>query len=67
MPGPEILDGVLLADELLEPGIEVVGVHVDDVFVRDGRVDTAAMRPIARMGYDEYAVVERAFRLRRPD
>jgi len=33
--------------------------------VRDGRLDTAAMRPIARMGYDEYAVVERAFRLTR--
>jgi flavin reductase (DIM6/NTAB) family NADH-FMN oxidoreductase RutF len=45
---------------------QVVGVHVDDRFIRDGRVDTAAMRPIARMGYDEYTVVERAFRMRRP-
>jgi flavin reductase (DIM6/NTAB) family NADH-FMN oxidoreductase RutF len=45
---------------------QVVGVHVDDAFVHDGRLDTAAMRPIARMGYDEYAVVERAFRLTRP-
>jgi len=45
---------------------EVVGVHLDDRFVVDGRLDTAAMRPIARMGYDEYAVVERAFRMVRP-
>jgi len=45
---------------------QVVGVHVDERFVRDGRLDTAAMRPIARMGYDEYAVVERAFRMPRP-
>jgi flavin reductase (DIM6/NTAB) family NADH-FMN oxidoreductase RutF len=45
---------------------QVVGVHVDDRFIRDGRLDTAAMRPIARMGYDEYAVVEQAFRMTRP-
>jgi flavin reductase (DIM6/NTAB) family NADH-FMN oxidoreductase RutF len=46
---------------------EVVGVYVDDRFVTDeGRVDTAAMRPVARMGYDEYAAVEHAFRMARP-
>jgi flavin reductase (DIM6/NTAB) family NADH-FMN oxidoreductase RutF len=44
----------------------VVGVHLDARFVRDGRVDTAAMRPIARGGYDEYSVVERVFSLPRP-
>ena len=46
---------------------EVVGVHLDERLVTDGRLDTAAMRPIARMGYDEYAVVESAFRMTRPD
>jgi flavin reductase (DIM6/NTAB) family NADH-FMN oxidoreductase RutF len=47
---------------------EVVGVYVDDRFVtEEGRLDTAAMRPVARMGYDEYAVVEFAFRMTRPD
>ena len=45
---------------------QVVGVHIDDRFVHQGRVDTAAMRPIARAGYDEYAVMERAFRMTRP-
>lgn len=45
---------------------EVVGVHIDERFVRGGRVDTAAMRPIARAGYDEYAVMEAAFRMERP-
>ena len=34
--------------------------------VREGRVDTAAMRPIARGGYDEYSVVERVFSMPRP-
>lgn len=44
----------------------VVGIHIDDRFIEDGRVDTAAMRPIARMGYSEYATVTEAWRLRRP-
>ena len=44
----------------------VVGVHVDERFVREGRVDSAAMRPIARGGYDEYSVVERVFSMPRP-
>jgi flavin reductase (DIM6/NTAB) family NADH-FMN oxidoreductase RutF len=45
---------------------QVVGVHIDEAFIKDGRVDTAAMRPITRMGYSEYAVVTEAFRMRRP-
>jgi flavin reductase (DIM6/NTAB) family NADH-FMN oxidoreductase RutF len=44
----------------------VVGIHIDPRFVRAGRVDTAAMRPIARGGYDEYSVVERVFSMPRP-
>jgi flavin reductase (DIM6/NTAB) family NADH-FMN oxidoreductase RutF len=44
----------------------VVGIHIDERFVRDGRVDTAAMRPIARGGYDEYSVVDRVFTMPRP-
>jgi flavin reductase (DIM6/NTAB) family NADH-FMN oxidoreductase RutF len=44
----------------------VLGIHIDERFVRDGRVDTAAMRPIARGGYDEYSVVERVFTMPRP-
>ncbi len=45
---------------------EVVGVHIDDRFVVDGRLDTAAMKPIARCGYNEYAVVESLFTMNRP-
>jgi flavin reductase (DIM6/NTAB) family NADH-FMN oxidoreductase RutF len=44
----------------------VVGIHLDERFVKDGRVDSAAMRPIARGGYDEYSVVERVFTMPRP-
>jgi flavin reductase (DIM6/NTAB) family NADH-FMN oxidoreductase RutF len=45
----------------------VIGIYIDDRFIHDGRVNTAAMKPIARMGYSEYATVETAWRMRRPD
>ncbi len=45
---------------------QVVGVHIDDRFIVDGLLDTAAMKPIARCGYDQYAVVEAVFSMRRP-
>jgi len=45
---------------------EVVGVHIDDRFVVNGLVDTVAMRPIARMGYMDYSVVDGKFVMRRP-
>ncbi|MCB1381024.1 MAG: flavin reductase family protein [Alphaproteobacteria bacterium] len=44
----------------------VIGVHIDDRFIETGRVNTAAMRPIARLGYSEYATVTEAWRMRRP-
>ena len=45
---------------------QVVGVHIDEAFIKDGMVDTAAMRPIARCGYHDYAVVDAMFKLVRP-
>jgi flavin reductase (DIM6/NTAB) family NADH-FMN oxidoreductase RutF len=44
----------------------VVGVYIDDRFISNGRLNTAAMKPIARCGYDEYAVVDSVFSLKRP-
>ncbi len=35
---------------------QVVGVHIDERFIRDGLLDTAAMKPISRAGYQEYFV-----------
>lgn len=54
------------ADNFLVIG-RVIGIHIDDRFIHDGRVDTAAMQPIGRMGYSEYATVTEAWRMRRPD
>ena len=45
---------------------QVVGVHIDDRFIKDGLLDTAALKPIARCGYDQYAVVESVFSMTRP-
>jgi flavin reductase (DIM6/NTAB) family NADH-FMN oxidoreductase RutF len=47
---------------------QVVGVHLDETFIDEqGKVDTAAMAPIARCGYtDEYAVVDSLFLMSRP-
>jgi flavin reductase (DIM6/NTAB) family NADH-FMN oxidoreductase RutF len=45
---------------------QVVGVHIDDRFIVDGLLDTAAMAPIARCGYDQYAVVNGVFAMQRP-
>ncbi len=45
----------------------VVAGHIDDRFIRAGRVDTAAMHLVGRLGYAEYATVESPWRMRRPD
>jgi len=36
---------------------QVVGIHIDDRFIKEGLVDTAAMKPIMRAGYQDYFVV----------
>jgi len=35
----------------------IVGIYIDDRYIKDGLVDTGAMMPIARMGYHDYTVV----------
>ena len=46
---------------------QVVGTHIDDRIIRDGMVDMAAYRPIARLGYMDYTSVETVFEMLRPD
>jgi hypothetical protein len=41
-------------------------VHIDDRFIKNGRLDTAAMQPIARCGYSDYAVVDKVISIVRP-
>lgn len=45
---------------------QVIGVYIDDRHIKNGLLDSAAMKPIARCGYHNYAVVESLFSMRRP-
>jgi len=45
---------------------DVVGIHISDHLIEDGRVDITRAKPIARMGYSLYAVIEQTFRMTRP-
>ncbi len=45
---------------------QVVGVHLDEKYLRDGIMDITLMKPIARCGYQDYAVVDKVFSVKRP-
>ena len=45
---------------------QVVGIHIDDALITDGMVDITRARPIARLGYMDYAVVDAVFAMPRP-
>lgn len=45
---------------------EVVGVHIDDAIVKDGRVDVLGYNPVARMGYMDYTTVTDIWAMKRP-
>ena len=36
---------------------QVGGIYIDEAYILDGLVDTGGMRPLARLGYMDYAVV----------
>ncbi len=61
----------LPSDDPSEPNAfiigKVVGIHIDDRLIRNGRVDIVAARPIARLGYSLYTIVDNSFPMRRPD
>ena len=46
---------------------EVIGIYIKDKFIKKGRVDSVAMRYVARMGYSEYTTVSSKFKMKRPD
>jgi flavin reductase (DIM6/NTAB) family NADH-FMN oxidoreductase RutF len=47
---------------------QVVGIYINDDFIHDGKVDTGAIKPLARLGYMDYAVVsaDNMFEINRP-
>ncbi|PZM10769.1 flavin reductase family protein [Rhizobium tubonense] len=45
---------------------QVVGIHISEAIVRDGRLDMAMARPVGRMGYMDYSESSDVFELMRP-
>jgi flavin reductase (DIM6/NTAB) family NADH-FMN oxidoreductase RutF len=43
----------------------VVGIYIDDLILSDGKIDIAKLKPIARLGYNEYAVITEIFKMER--
>lgn len=45
----------------------VTGIHMRDTCIVDGIFDVTTFRPLARLGYRDYSVVDNTFTLARPD
>jgi flavin reductase (DIM6/NTAB) family NADH-FMN oxidoreductase RutF len=45
---------------------QVVGIHIRDEAIRDGRLDMAKVAPLARMGYMDYTDAAETFEMFRP-
>ena len=45
---------------------EVIGVHVDERVLTDGRIDFLKLRPIGRLGYLDFVEVDSRFSMERP-
>lgn len=46
---------------------EVTGIHISDSVLTDGMIDIAKLRPLARLGYRDYTIVDTAFSMPNPD
>lgn len=46
---------------------EVIGIHLRDDCVVDGRFDVTKYQPLSRLGYRDYTVVREVFEMIRPD
>lgn len=44
---------------------EVVGIYLDDSIIKEGKIDVSKLKPIARLGYNEYAVIDNIFKMSR--
>ena len=44
----------------------VIGVHIRDEFLTDGKIDIGRIRPLARLGYHDYTVAEKVVQIMRP-
>ena len=59
------VDGVKATYEIVMG--QVVRIHIDDSVIEDGMVDILKYKPIARLGYRDYTVVDSVFQMTRPE
>ena len=45
----------------------VVGIHIDDDVIDDGKVNLEKIKPLSRLGYLDYSVVDNIFEMHRPE
>jgi flavin reductase (DIM6/NTAB) family NADH-FMN oxidoreductase RutF len=46
---------------------QVIGIHMRDDCIIDGRFEIKMYNPVSRLGYRDYAIIKDYFELRRPD
>jgi flavin reductase (DIM6/NTAB) family NADH-FMN oxidoreductase RutF len=46
---------------------QVVGIHIDDKVIVNGRVDVTVYKPLSRLGYMDYATITEVFEMGRPE
>ena len=61
---PKALDGAATDNHVVIG--QVVGIHIKEEAIRDGRFDMATARPIGRMGYMDYSDAGDVFEIMRP-
>ena len=44
----------------------VLGLNINDEFIKDGIIDIKKLKPLARLGYMDYSVVDNFFKMNRP-
>lgn len=55
------IDGVNISSTIIFG--HVIGIRIDDNVLHDGKIDTEKLKTIARLGYDEYAVIDHIFKI----
>ena len=45
---------------------QVLGIHIQDDYILNGIIDVKKLKPLARLGYMDYSIVDSFFRMNRP-
>ena len=44
----------------------IIGINISDKIIKNNMIDIGELKPISRMGYDEYALINTIFSMKRP-